>query len=73
MRRGTSVVLVTHHIHEIPPEVTRVVLLKKGRVVADGKKEDVMTGETLSALFGTRIHLVRSNGYYQALPGRKQV
>jgi iron complex transport system ATP-binding protein len=68
MRAGKTVVLVTHHIHEIPPEIERVVLLQRGRVVADGAKPEVLTSERLSALFDTPIALVQANGYYQAVP-----
>jgi iron complex transport system ATP-binding protein len=70
MQAGKTVILVTHHIHEIPPEVRRVVLLKEGSVIADGDKEKILTGARLSRLFDTPIELVRANGFYQALPGR---
>ena len=63
-RSGLGIVLVTHHVSEIIPEVERVVLLKKGRVVADGPKEEVLTGVQLSALFGVAVKLSRENGYY---------
>ncbi len=63
-----TVVLVTHHIHEIPPEISRVVLLKHGRVIADGDKQAVLTDRQLSKLFDTPIHLLYQNGYYQAVP-----
>lgn len=68
MRSGKTVILVTHHIHEIPPEITRVVLLKHGRVMADGEKRKILTHENLSALFDTPIELVQANGFYQAMP-----
>ncbi|WP_447975242.1 ABC transporter ATP-binding protein [Nitrospira sp. Kam-Ns4a] len=69
MRAGKTVILATHHIHEIPPEIERVVLLKAGKVVADGKKADVLTAANLGRLFDTPIRLVQANGFYQALPG----
>ncbi len=68
MRQGKTIVLVTHHLHEIPPEVSRVVLLKEGRVVADGPKPEVLTSERLTALFDTPVELIRADGWYQALP-----
>jgi len=71
MQAGKTVILVTHHIHEIPPEVSRVVLLKGGEVIADGEKSEILTSAHLSTLFETPIHLVHTNGYYQALPGTK--
>jgi iron complex transport system ATP-binding protein len=69
MRRGKAVILVTHHIHEIPPEITRVILLKNGAVLADGEKSAVLTEKNLSQIFDTRVRLARANGFYQALPG----
>jgi len=63
-RSGLGILLVTHHVSEIIPEIERVVLLQKGRVVADGPKEKVLTGERLSALFGVPITLVREDGYF---------
>lgn len=68
MREGRTVVLVTHHINEIPPEVERIVLLDDGRVVADGPKSELLTDETLSALYDTPVHVVRARGYYQVVP-----
>lgn len=68
MRDGKTIILVTHRIHEIPPEVSRVVLLKNGQVVADGAKPEVLTSENLSRLFDTPVQLVYLNGYYQAVP-----
>ena len=69
MQSGKTVALVTHHIHEIPPEISRVVLLKAGRVIADGRKEDMLTSARLGALYDTPVELVERNGYYQAVPG----
>lgn len=69
IRQGRTVVLVTHHVHEIPPEIQRVVLLDQGKVVTSGPKLDVLNDAALSKLFDTPIHLVDANGYYQVLPG----
>jgi iron complex transport system ATP-binding protein len=68
MRSGKTVLLVTHHLHEIPPEIDRVVLLKEGRIVSDGKKSDVLTSEALSSLFDYPLQVIAVNGYYQVLP-----
>ncbi len=68
MRAGKTIILVTHHIHEIPPEVSRVVLLKNGAVIADGEKPTVLSSENLSTLFDTPIKLIQANGFYQAFP-----
>ena len=69
MKKGKTVLLVTHHIHEIPPEVERVLLLKEGRVLQDGDKARVLTEANLSLLFGCPVALAQANGWYQALPG----
>lgn len=69
MRRGKTILLVTHHIHEIPPEIKRVVLLKKGKLLRDGEKKAVLTEANLSLLFGCSVSLANANGWYQALPG----
>lgn len=65
---GVSIVLVTHHVNEIPPEIDRVVLLDRGRIVADGTKREVFTSENLTALYGTPVRILRSDGYFIALP-----
>jgi iron complex transport system ATP-binding protein len=70
MQAGKTIILVTHHIHEIPPEISRVVLLKNGAVIADGAKSETLTSGQLSQLFDTPVELVRANGFYQAMPGR---
>ena len=66
---GKKVILVTHHIHEIPPEVTRVILLKEGRVIEDGDKDQILTNSNLTNLFDWPIRVLKENGYYQAIPG----
>lgn len=52
---GKSIILVTHHLQEIVPEIQRVVLLKEGRVLKDGPRRDVMTSENLSEAFDAQI------------------
>jgi iron complex transport system ATP-binding protein len=66
---GKKVILVTHHIHEIPPEVTRVIFLKEGRVVEDGDKDKVLNDDNLTNLFDWPIKVIKENGYYQVIPG----
>lgn len=69
MQSGKTVILVTHHIHEIPPEIDHVILLKHGRVITEGKKTEILTSRNLSTLFDTPIELVQAGGFYQAMPG----
>ena len=61
---GLGILLVTHHVSEIIPEIARVVLLREGRIVADGAKQDVLTSEKLSALFSVSVQIERRDGYY---------
>jgi iron complex transport system ATP-binding protein len=68
IRGGKTLLLVTHHLHEIPPEVECVVLLREGRIVADGRKDSLMTDDNMSALFDRSMTLVRAHGWYQAVP-----
>ena len=69
IRKGKTVLLVTHHVHEIPPEVERVVLLRGGNILADGPKPDLLTDERISVLFDCPTKLAHVDGWYQALPG----
>ncbi|MSO19340.1 MAG: ATP-binding cassette domain-containing protein [Acidobacteria bacterium] len=68
MRAGTTVILVTQHIHEIPPEIGRVILLRRGAVVADGAKDTVLSSARLSELFDIPVQVVEADGFYQAVP-----
>ncbi len=61
---GIGIVLVTHHLPDIIPEIERVILIGHGQVAADGSKEEILTSERLSDLFGLPVELVRRNGYY---------
>jgi iron complex transport system ATP-binding protein len=56
--------LVTHHVSEIIPEIERVVLLREGRVLADGRKSSILTAEHLSNLFGAAVRLGQHDGYF---------
>lgn len=66
---GRNIVIVTHHLNEIPPEVERVILLNAGTVSADGPKASVLTSERLSDVYGTPIRVTEVDGYYLAYPG----
>jgi len=68
-RSGTTLLLVTHHVREILPEIDRVVMLKEGRVFADGKKDQELNSERLSNLYETPLSIVEHNGFYQLFPG----
>jgi len=67
-RAGTTLILITHHIEEIVPEISRVVLLRGGRVVAEGPKTQVLTPASLSELFGIPVAIDQAAGYHYARP-----
>lgn len=61
---GIAIVLVTHDLSDIVPEIERVVLMSKGRVVADGHKADMLQAASLSHVFGTDVQVGKRDGYY---------
>jgi iron complex transport system ATP-binding protein len=61
---GIAILLVTHHVSEIIPEIERVILLRDGRIVADGEKASVLTSEKMSALFGVPLQIESQDGYF---------
>jgi len=61
---GIGIILVTHELSDIVPEIERVVLMSDGRTVADGRKEEILREESLKALFGVEVRLARRDGYY---------
>lgn len=65
-KSGLSVLLVTHHLSDIIPEIERVVLIKKGRILFDGPKAEGLTSATLTELFGIPIEVGRRGDYYHA-------
>jgi iron complex transport system ATP-binding protein len=66
VRAGTSLVMVTHNLPDIIPEIERVILLEDGRVVEDGPKGHVLTSAHLSRLFRTRVEVMERDGYFHA-------
>lgn len=61
---GITIILVTHHLPDIIPEIGRVVCLKRGRLFADGPKSEILRAETLSSLFDTTVDVLETSGYY---------
>jgi iron complex transport system ATP-binding protein len=72
-RGGTTVLLVTHHIEEIIPEVRRVVLLHRGTIVDDGAPEQVLCGPTLPEVFGAPLAVTSSDGYYHVRVSEREL
>lgn len=67
-RAGTTLILITHHIEEIVPEIGRVVLLRGGRIVQEGQKAAVLTAASLTGLFGIPVTIDEAGGYLYARP-----
>ena len=63
LQQGRTLVWVTHHPGEIPPEIDRVVLLKNGRIFADGRKRDVLTEKVLTRLYEVDLKVRWSGGW----------
>jgi len=63
---GTGIILVTHYLHDIIPEISRVVMMNDGRICGDGKKPQMLTDERVSRLFAVPVHVKEENGWYYA-------
>lgn len=61
---GITIILVTHHLPDIIPEIERVVCLKRGRLFADGPKSEILRADKLSSLFETPVDVMETSGYY---------
>ncbi|MFB3077525.1 MAG: ABC transporter ATP-binding protein, partial [Lysobacterales bacterium] len=70
---GKNIVLVTHLLNEIPPEIDRVILLREGKIVADGAKEDVLTDKNLRLTYGVDLRLAKVDDYYLAYPNSPRI
>jgi iron complex transport system ATP-binding protein len=62
--QGIGIVLITHHLADIPPEIERVVLLREGKIFADGPKRELLTEQRLAQFFGVPVSVVQRDGYY---------
>jgi iron complex transport system ATP-binding protein len=68
---GTTLILVTHHVEEIVPEISRVILLRAGKVAFAGAPAEALTADRLTDVFGAPMHVERSGEYYHVrLAGR---
>lgn len=65
-QQGTGILLITHHVSDIIPEIDRILMMKDGRIVADGSKKDLLTERSLSDLFRTEVHLTEKDGFHHA-------
>lgn len=63
---GTAIILVTHNLQDIIPEIGRVILMKNGRIVGDGPKEELLADGPISQLFDVPVTIRKDDGYYYA-------
>lgn len=63
---GVGLLLITHHLDDIIPEIDRVVLLREGTVYRDGPKSELFTSERLSSTFGVPVQVIQRDGFYHA-------
>lgn len=61
---GIGILLITHHLADIFPEIDRVVLLDEGRIVADGPKTEIVNEARLGELFKIPVSITERDGYY---------
>ena len=63
---GTGIILVTHNLHDIIPEITRIILMNDGKFFDDGKKEEMLTDKKIGRLFNVPVHVREEGGWYYA-------
>lgn len=61
---GIGIVLVTHHLSDVIPEIDRAVLIRNGKIQADGPKKDLLNPVDISRLFGIPVDITQRDGYY---------
>ena len=66
IHQGVGLLMVTHHLADILPEIDRVIMMREGRIFADGSKAELLTPEKLSALFQTEVHLLQRDGFWHS-------
>ena len=62
--KGISIIMVTHRLEDIPRNIGRVIGMKDGQKVIDGKKEDVLTSERVSDIYGARVKVSSDEGVF---------
>ncbi|MBS1822832.1 MAG: ATP-binding cassette domain-containing protein [Acidobacteria bacterium] len=65
-QQGTGILLITHHVSDIIPEIERILMMKDGRIVADGPRGELLTAPRLSDLFRTEVRLTEKDGFHHA-------
>ena len=61
---GVGLILVTHHLPDLVPEIDRLILMRAGKIVGDGEVRSMLTEERLTELFGLPVRLAENEGLY---------
>jgi len=61
---GIALLLITHHLPDVVPEIERIIFMRDGRIVGDGGKPEMLTADWLGSLFGCPVRVTRQDGYY---------
>ncbi len=64
--QGKTLIIITHDLADVIPEIQRVLFIRNGSIFADGKKKELFTEKTLSELYGTQVFLDYREGFYKA-------
>ena len=67
--QGTTLLVITHRIDTIIPEMSRILFIKEGRICDDGTPTQLLLDSKLSNLFKTPLRVLEHKGYRQVLPG----
>ena len=68
MNSGKTLILVTHHIHDISPETSQSILIKDGMILLQDKKEQALTDQNLTRLYDVPVKVIENNGYFHVAP-----
>jgi iron complex transport system ATP-binding protein len=61
---GIGLLLITHHLPDVVPEIERVIFMRDGRIAGDGGKTELLTESRLGSLFGCPVRITEQDGYY---------
>jgi ABC-type molybdenum transport system, ATPase component/photorepair protein PhrA len=65
--KNVSIVMITHELEDIPKDVTRVIMIKNGRIFADGPKEKMLVSKTVSELYDMDVRVTEQSGSYHMI------
>jgi iron complex transport system ATP-binding protein len=64
---GIALLLITHNLPDVVPEIERVIFMRDGRIVGDGGKPELLTAERLGSLFGCPVQVTKHDGYFHQI------